>query len=99
MTEKVRQGWRFEDNEPKLGEFKFGVGKLIAHCERSPLVVPIYHKGMDLVIPEKVLKEKKTKRPSTPISPIPRTGKEIKLFVGESLDFTEKVSYFVDDDI
>ena len=47
---------------------------------------------MDLVIPEKVLKEKKTKRPSTPISPIPRTGKEIKLFVGESLDFTEKVS-------
>jgi hypothetical protein len=67
------------------------VGKLIAHCERSPLVVPIYHRGMDQIIPEKVLKDKKTKKPSTPISAIPRAGKEIKLFVGESLDFTEKV--------
>ena len=69
------------------------MGKLIAHCERSPLVVPIYHKGMDGVIPEKVLKEKKSKRPSTPISAIPRGGNDIKMFVGESLDFTEKVRF------
>lgn len=67
------------------------MGKLIAHCERSPLVVPIYHRGMDQIIPEKILKDKKTKKPSTPISPIPRAGKEIKLYVGEALDFTEKV--------
>lgn len=46
---------------------------------------------MDQIIPEKVLKDKKTKKPSTPISAVPRAGKEIKLFVGESLDFTEKV--------
>ena len=87
----MRQGWRFEENEPRLGEFKFGVGKLIAHCDISPIVVPIYHRGMDDVIPEKILKDKKTKRPSTPISPIPRIGQEIQLIVGESLDFTEKV--------
>jgi hypothetical protein len=68
------------------------VGKLIAHCDRSPLVVPIYHRGMDQIIPEKILKDKKTKKPSTPISAVPRAGKEIKLFVGESLDFTEKVT-------
>ena len=67
------------------------MGKLIAHCENSPIVVPIYHRGMDNVIPEKVLKDKKTKKPSTPISPIPRIGNDIRLFVGESLDFTEKV--------
>lgn len=67
------------------------MGKLIAHCEKSPIVVPIYHRGMDNVIPEKVLKDKKTKKPSTPISPIPRIGNDIRLFVGESLDFTEKV--------
>ena len=88
----MRQSWRFEEDEPHLGDFKFGVGKLIAHCERSPLVVPIYHRGMDQIIPEKILKDKKTKKPSTPISAIPRAGKEIKLFVGESLDFTEKVT-------
>jgi hypothetical protein len=47
---------------------------------------------MDQIIPEKILKDKKTKKPSTPISAVPRAGKEIKLFVGESLDFTEKVA-------
>ena len=67
------------------------MGKLIAHCKNSPIVVPIYHRGMDNVIPEKILKDKKTKKPSTPISPIPRIGNDIRLFVGESLDFTEKV--------
>ena len=67
------------------------MGKLIAHCEKSPIIVPIYHRGMDNVLPEKVLKDKKTKRPSTPISPIPRIGNDIRLFVGESIDFTEKV--------
>lgn len=46
---------------------------------------------MDQVIPEKVLKEKKTKKPSAPISGVPRVGKDIKLYVGESLDFSEMV--------
>lgn len=88
---KVRQGWRFDDHELRLGEFKFGVGKLIAHCEKSPIIVPMYHRGMDGVLPEKILKDRKTKRPSTPISPIPRMGNDIRLFIGESMDFTGKV--------
>ena len=92
---KVRQNWRFNvENEPVLGDFKFGVGKLIAHCEVSPIVIPIYHRGMDGVIPEKVLNDKKSKRASTPISVVPRRGNEISLYVGEPLDFTEKIKEF-----
>ena len=67
------------------------MGKLIAHCEKSPIIIPMYHRGMDGVLPEKILKDRKTKRPSTPISPIPRMGNDIRLFVGEAIDFTEKV--------
>jgi monolysocardiolipin acyltransferase len=92
---KVRQAWRFDaDREPVLGEFKFGVGKLVAHCSTSPIVVPFYHRGMDGVVPEKVLKDKKTKKASTPASMVPRRGNNIRLYVGEPLDFTEKVQKF-----
>jgi monolysocardiolipin acyltransferase len=91
---KVRQSWRFDDDEPHLGAFKFGVGKLIAHCKTSPVVVPFYHRGMDNVIPEKVLPDKKTKRASTPVSIVPRRGNDIRLHVGEPLDFTDKVRRF-----
>jgi monolysocardiolipin acyltransferase len=49
----IRQRWRYvEDREPVLGKFKIGVGKLIAHCSVCPIVVPMYHKGMDAVSPE-----------------------------------------------
>jgi monolysocardiolipin acyltransferase len=70
------------------------VGKLIAHCEKTPIVVPFYHRGMDKVVPEKVLKNKKTKRASTPISPIPRTGNDVTVYIGEPIDFTEKIQAF-----
>jgi hypothetical protein len=93
---KVRQEWRFFDDEPRLGEFKLGVGKLIAHCppETSPVVVPIYFRGMDKVVPEVVLPNKKTKRPSKPASLVPKTGQNITFVVGEPLDFTEMVRSF-----
>jgi monolysocardiolipin acyltransferase len=91
---KVRQEWRFEDDEPRLGEFKYGVGKLIAHCEKTPIVIPFYHKGMDKVIPEKVLEKKKTKRASTPKSLVPRGGNDITVYIGEPIDFSEKMRAF-----
>jgi monolysocardiolipin acyltransferase len=59
---RVWQNWRFQDragavlDEPVLGEFKLGVGKLVAHSwPNVPLVLPMYHKGMSGVIPEKVI--------------------------------------------
>lgn len=32
-----------------LGPLKWGVGKLIADCEVTPVVVPFYHRGMEEV--------------------------------------------------
>lgn len=48
---------------------------------------------MDGVIPEVILKEKKSRRASKPKSSYPQGGNNITMFVGESLDFTEKVRY------
>jgi hypothetical protein len=53
---KVWQNWRFSGNstEPVLGTFKYGMGKLVAHCYPNvPIVLPMYHRGMSGVIPEK----------------------------------------------
>eukprot|EP01038_Epipyxis_sp_PR26KG_P004104 gene4104-5854_t len=91
---KIIQNWRFEENERKLGPFKAGVGKLIAHCKQSPIIVPMYHKNMDTVFPEKVLSTKKKNRPSTPISPIPRGGNHVQVFVGEPFSVAEIVERF-----
>lgn len=91
---KVRQSWRFHDNEPILGDFKVGVGKLIAHSKRCPIVIPMYHKGMDKVLPEVVLKDKKSKKPSKPISYIPRIGNSVEVYFGPPLDFTDTIKDF-----
>lgn len=92
---RVWQSWRFEPEEEHLGPFKFGVGKLIAHCKDSPVVVPIYHKGFDLIIPEKQLKGKaRKKKPSFPITVKPCTGKTVEVFIGEPLDFSDRIAKF-----
>ena len=101
------QNWRFSDTDlPVLGPFKHGVGKLIAHSYPNiPIVLPMYHKGMDQIIPEKVLddgrvtvgpKRLKRLRPSVPVSLIPRIGNTIECYIGEPLDFTEDVRKFVE---
>lgn len=91
---KVRQNWRFEAHEPKLGEFKLGVGKLIAHCRVTPIVIPIYHKGMDDVLPEIIPADRKTKKASKPVSFLPRTGRTVEMYFGNPIDFTDKIARF-----
>lgn len=95
---KVWQNWRFPDYEDiRLGSFKHGVGKLVAHSYPNvPIVLPMFHMGMDSVLPEKPLKRftKGKHRPSTPASLIPKTGKKIAVFFGEPIDFTGKVQAF-----
>jgi len=56
--------------------FKWGVGRLIDECKKIPVVVPIYHLGMDSVMPNK--------RPY-----IPQFNKKLTIIIGESIDFTE----------
>ena len=41
---------RGEPLRSKVGRLKWGVGKLIARASVPPLVIPIYHIGMDKVI-------------------------------------------------
>jgi monolysocardiolipin acyltransferase len=91
---RVWQEWRFENNEQRLGPFKIGVGKLIAHSVNNPLIVPMYHKGLDQIIPEKILKDKKKRKASTPISLIPRIGKNVEVYIGKPIDFQSKLEAF-----
>jgi len=104
---RVMQNWRFSDPElPVLGPFKHGVGKIIAHSYPNvPIVLPMYHKGMDQVIPEIVLDDGRVTsalqswrrlRPSIPMSLMPRTGSTIECYIGEPIDFTDDVRKFVE---
>lgn len=64
-------------NEALL-QFKWGVGRLIAECKISPIVLPIAHCGMDSVLPNK--------------SPyIPRIRKKVTLLVGSPIDFSKDI--------
>lgn len=67
---------------------------MIAHSKVSPIVVPMYHKGMDNVIPEKQLNDKRSKKAAKPISLIPKIGNKIEVYYGDSFDFTEKIEAF-----
>jgi monolysocardiolipin acyltransferase len=91
---RIWQSWRFDKDEPHLGPFKVGVGKLIAHSKVTPVVLPLYHTGMDDVVPEKQLADKKSKKPAKPQSIFPRRGKKIRVVVGMPIDFEEKIEKF-----
>jgi len=84
---KIVQPWRFERDEPHLGEFRIGPAKVLTHQDKAPICLPMYHIGMHNVYPERQLKpkkgQKKARGASTPISAIPRIGNQIDIFVGE----------------
>jgi monolysocardiolipin acyltransferase len=92
---RVWQSWRFELNEEKLGKFKFGIGKLVAHSKEAPLVLPIYHKGLDLVLPEKELTgNAKLRLRSSPSAMMPKIGNNIDMYIGDPIDFTNEIDVF-----
>eukprot|EP01041_Mallomonas_annulata_P009925 gene9925-20640_t len=93
---RIWQNWRFDNNETKLGPFKIGVGKILAHCDNPPIILPMYHKGMDNIIPEKrpPADKKKTRRPMAPKSIIPKMGNKVELYVGDPIDVTPKIQAF-----
>ncbi|XP_005099690.1 tafazzin [Aplysia californica] len=54
---------------------KWGVGRAVADCQRTPIVLPIWHVGMDSVLPN-----------SRPY--IPQIRKHVTILIGEPLDFS-----------
>lgn len=96
---RIWQDWRFSEDEPHLGPFKVGVGKMIAHCQegREPIIVPMIHKGMDQIIPEVQLKAKpgsKRVKTSRPAVKFPLAGKKVDVFFGKPFDVSETVRRF-----
>ena len=54
----------------------------------------MYHRGMDTVLPEVILEDKKSNKASKPVSYIPRTGNLIEMYIGKPLDFSQKIIDF-----
>lgn len=92
---RVWQNWRFTENEAHIGKFKAGVGKLIAHSyPNDPVVLPLYHHGMDTIIPEKILSSTEGDKPSVPRTFTPQSGNQIEVFIGEPMNFHDKIQQF-----
>ncbi|KAK9069389.1 hypothetical protein SSX86_011292 [Deinandra increscens subsp. villosa] len=72
------QGKVYQEDEP-IGRLKWGTASLIARAPVTPIVLPIIHHGFEKVMPEKYLFGR---RP-----PIPLWNKNIKIIVGEPIEF------------
>jgi monolysocardiolipin acyltransferase len=64
----------------EIGTFRIGTGKLIADAEPSPYVVPIFHRGMERMLPLGTR--------------VPRFGNRIDIIVGEPLTFDEMIAEY-----
>ena len=68
----------------KKGRLKWGVGKLIAHSPHRPVVIPIFHTGMEHVTPI----DPATRKMKWPF-PIP--GHHVTVRVGDELNFDDLI--------
>jgi Acyltransferase len=70
----------------KVGPFKWGVGKLVANAEVTPVVVPIFHLGMQELLPQTEENEV--------ISWVPRVGGNVTVVVGDPVPVQDLVDNY-----
>jgi monolysocardiolipin acyltransferase len=67
----------------KLHRLKWGVGRMVAECQTTPVVIPFWHVGMADILPNKY-------------PYIPRIGKTVLLNIGEPIDIKPVVDSVAD---
>jgi 1-acyl-sn-glycerol-3-phosphate acyltransferase len=70
----------------KLGPLKWGTAKIIADAEECPVIIPIYHFGMEEILPQNKLNKV--------ISWIPRTGCHIFIKVGDPIKVDDLIQTY-----
>jgi len=71
----------YDNPSQRLPYYKWGAGRLIMESEISPIVLPVYHIGMNTILPN-------PKRPFVDNQPVLiRQNKLVTVCVGEPLDF------------
>eukprot|EP00611_Tribonema_gayanum_P005178 TRINITY_DN1442_c0_g1_i2.p1 TRINITY_DN1442_c0_g1~~TRINITY_DN1442_c0_g1_i2.p1 ORF type:complete len:265 (-),score=35.27 TRINITY_DN1442_c0_g1_i2:243-1037(-) len=79
---RVRQPWRFGKGQPILGDFKAGVGRLVARCSSTPVIVPMYHIGMHTIAPEQPV----PRRAAAKLQRVLSVGRQVRMYVGEPVE-------------
>lgn len=64
------------------GKLKWGVGRLIAHSPKKPVVIPFYFSGMETIMPH----DHETK---TLLVSVPQIGHNVKMLFGEEIEFQD----------
>jgi len=62
----------------EIMRLKWGVGRIVADCKKTPLVLPIWHVGMDEILPN-----------CKPY--IPQIRKQVTVLIGKPMDFAREV--------
>jgi len=78
-----------ENNINEYRTLKWGVGKLIAHAPVTPIIIPIWHTGMDkvVVLPDPNIPPEEL----TVLDFIPKSNQVCTVLVGEAIDVSDLI--------
>jgi monolysocardiolipin acyltransferase len=84
--------WQLEglggrENAMDKGKLKWGVGRLIAHSPKKPIVIPFYFTGMETIMPH----DHKTKKL---LVSYPHCGHKVRLKFGKEIDFQDLIDEY-----
>jgi monolysocardiolipin acyltransferase len=77
-------GGRSNGREVDIGKLKWGVGKLIAHAPKPPIVIPFFHTGTEAILPPNPVTKKVDHF-------IPKIGHRVTIRFGEKINFDDLI--------